>query len=154
MKKRIIYLSLLLGVTTVTLISCGDSNANSETQAQPKATPMAVSTIPNKTVTSYLTYPTTIEGKVNSEVRAKFFLYIQYLLLLVFKLQLLHILYIFLSFLFSTINKIFLQFLQEHSWFNNSDFCNDKVNVFSRKLVSILPINIPLVGILLKSFSI
>ena len=77
MKKRIIYLSLLLGVTTVTLISCGDSNANSETQAQPKATPMAVSTIPNKTVTSYLTYPTTIEGKVNSEVRAKVSGYIQ-----------------------------------------------------------------------------
>jgi len=80
MKKRIIYLSLLLGVTTVTLISCGDSNANPETQAQPKATPMAVSTIPNKTVTSYLTYPTTIEGKVNSEVRAKVSGYIQQVL--------------------------------------------------------------------------
>jgi membrane fusion protein (multidrug efflux system) len=80
MKNKFIYISLLLGVSSTFFLSCGDSTANSGGQAKPKATPMAVTTIPQKNVTSYMTYPTTIEGKVNSEVRAKVSGYIQQVL--------------------------------------------------------------------------
>ena len=50
------------------LISCGnDEKANSPQGSKP----FPVVAIPTKTVTSYDTYPTSIEGIVNSEVRAK-----------------------------------------------------------------------------------
>ena len=55
------------------LISCGDDKAaqqQGQAQAQ-QAMPFPVINIPTKTITGYNSYPTRIEGIVNSEVRAK-----------------------------------------------------------------------------------
>ncbi len=55
------------------LISCGDDKtAQQQGQAQAQqAMPFPVINIPTKTITGYNSYPTRIEGIVNSEVRAK-----------------------------------------------------------------------------------
>ncbi|MGB3145721.1 MAG: efflux RND transporter periplasmic adaptor subunit [Maribacter sp.] len=52
------------------LISCGDGNQKQGAMANgPK--PFQVTTIPTQDITSFTTYPASIEGIVNSEVRAK-----------------------------------------------------------------------------------
>lgn len=53
----------------VLLYSCGDKEKKSQVQQGPS--PFQVTTIPQKTVTGYAIYPTSIEGVNNSEVRAK-----------------------------------------------------------------------------------
>ncbi|HLV69962.1 MAG TPA: efflux RND transporter periplasmic adaptor subunit [Xanthomarina sp.] len=45
--------------------------------SQQQALPLAVAKVPQKNVTAYTTYPTAIEGTINSEVRAKVSGYIQ-----------------------------------------------------------------------------
>ncbi|MCM4166529.1 Efflux pump periplasmic linker BepF [Arenibacter antarcticus] len=53
------------------LASCGsDKSGQISAQARP-ALPFPVMNVPTKTVTTYASYPTNIEGIVNSEVRAK-----------------------------------------------------------------------------------
>lgn len=74
MKKQFIpYLSLFVTVILL-LTGCGNSE-NAKPQAGPggqQGTPyFSVIEIPKKTVTGYTTYPASIEGIVNSEVRAK-----------------------------------------------------------------------------------
>ena len=60
------------------LLSCGeDKNAQEANQAQQQAPPYPVITIPTQTVTGYKSYPTSIEGVVNSQVRAKVQGYVQ-----------------------------------------------------------------------------
>jgi membrane fusion protein (multidrug efflux system) len=51
------------------LVNCGNKEQAQKGPAGP--TPFEVTTIPLKTVTGYTSYPTSIEGIVNSEVRAK-----------------------------------------------------------------------------------
>jgi len=73
------YIGLAAGV--LMLISCGDDKSNQQqAQAQQQVMPYPVITITNKTVTGYNSYPTRIEGIVNSNVRAKVQGYIQQVL--------------------------------------------------------------------------
>lgn len=70
MKKAIKYIAVLAGA--LILVSCG-GDQNSEAKAAPakQAMPYPVTEVPTKTVTGYTTFPVSIEGVVNSEVRAK-----------------------------------------------------------------------------------
>jgi len=71
------YIGLAAGV--LMLISCGDDKSNQQQaqQAQQQAQPFPVIKITTKTVTGYNSFPTRIEGIVNSGVRAKVQGYIQ-----------------------------------------------------------------------------
>ena len=76
MKTIKAYIGLAAGV--LMLISCGDDKSNQQqAQAQSQVMPYPVISITNKTVTGYNSYPTRIEGIVNSDVRAKVQGYIQ-----------------------------------------------------------------------------
>jgi len=70
MKRKIQYIALF--ATALLLMSCGEDN-NSQAQAAPanQAMPYPVTEVPTKTLTGYTSYPVSIEGVVNSEVRAK-----------------------------------------------------------------------------------
>ena len=70
MKRSLKYIALL--ATSLLAVSCGEDQ-NSQAQAAPaqKAAPYPVIVVPAKTVTGNTSYPTSIEGIVNSEVRAK-----------------------------------------------------------------------------------
>src|SRR5690606_10207526 len=62
------YLSFILSFALfIFFFSCVDRQA----QAPPQALPFPVVTAPSKTVTSFSSYPTSIEGIVHSEVRPK-----------------------------------------------------------------------------------
>ncbi len=63
--KRLRYPVLL---ATLLLAACGD---NHQSQQGPAAVPLPVVEVPEKTVTGYTSYPVSIEGTVNSAVRAK-----------------------------------------------------------------------------------
>ncbi|TDN88083.1 membrane fusion protein (multidrug efflux system) [Salegentibacter sp. 24] len=66
--KKIIYFSLFISASILT--SCADSKGGQQAQAMgPK--PFPVLEVPTKTVTGYTSFPTSIEGVVNSEVRTK-----------------------------------------------------------------------------------
>lgn len=65
-KMRIALLLLPLLVLT----SCGEGNAT-KNKVSDEAVPFQVITIPTKDVTAFTTYPASVEGIVNSEVRAK-----------------------------------------------------------------------------------
>ncbi|WP_310993364.1 efflux RND transporter periplasmic adaptor subunit [Aequorivita marina] len=69
--KKIQFTYLLSGMVGICLffVSCG--NDKGQAQQAPQAMPYPVVTIPTETVTAYTTYPTSLEGIVNSEVRAK-----------------------------------------------------------------------------------
>ena len=53
------------------LAACDGKNKSQESHGQQKAMPYPVITLPAETVTAYVTYPTSLEGIINSEVRAK-----------------------------------------------------------------------------------
>ncbi|WP_324719669.1 efflux RND transporter periplasmic adaptor subunit [Salinimicrobium sp. HB62] len=57
-----------LFITALLAISCQD---NEQAQQQTAATPLPVIEVPQRTVTGYTSYPVSIEGTVNSAVRAK-----------------------------------------------------------------------------------
>ncbi len=61
-------MSILLPV--VVLTACGEGNSGPNASAEGPM-PFQVVAIPTKTITSFTTYPASIEGIVNSEVRAK-----------------------------------------------------------------------------------
>ncbi|WP_285901299.1 efflux RND transporter periplasmic adaptor subunit [Arenibacter catalasegens] len=65
--KRITTI-ILIGIATI-LSSCGNKSATQPTSAPPATFP--VSQVQHKTVTGYIDYPASIEGRVNSGVRAK-----------------------------------------------------------------------------------
>ncbi len=72
MKKRsfIHILPVIFGMLFL-LSGCGDDKNAQQAQAAQQKPTLPVVTIPTKTVTAYTTYPASIEGIVNSEVRAK-----------------------------------------------------------------------------------
>ena len=76
MKKIHLYSILNLLLIALTVISC-NSSSQSPQQGQAQAPSFEVSILQQKTITGYRTYPTTIEGRVNSDVRAKVSGYIQ-----------------------------------------------------------------------------
>lgn len=69
MKKRNILYAISLGILMVNS-ACSDGKTGQQAQSQ-QAMPFPVVTAPAKTVTSFSSYPTSIEGIVNSEVRPK-----------------------------------------------------------------------------------
>lgn len=73
MKKRTFttIITALLGIC-ILVVSCGKDEKSGQAGAVAQRTPqLPVITIPTKTVTGYTIYPTSIEGIINSEVRAK-----------------------------------------------------------------------------------
>ncbi len=70
MKNRNLPIILSFGLL-VLFSSCADKKEQAPQQTQPQALPFPVVEVPTKTVTAYTTYPTSIEGIVNSEVRVK-----------------------------------------------------------------------------------
>ncbi|MEY8868354.1 efflux RND transporter periplasmic adaptor subunit [Meridianimaribacter flavus] len=75
MKQFGIYSTIVLGVATLVFTGC--KQEQQQTQQQAQALPFTVTEVPQKSATAYTTYPTTIEGTINSEVRAKVSGYIQ-----------------------------------------------------------------------------
>ncbi len=69
-----IYSFAILGMVAVLFASCKEEQQQAPQQ---QALSLAVTEVPQKNVTAYTTYPTTIEGTINSEVRAKVSGYIQ-----------------------------------------------------------------------------
>ncbi|MCK0147953.1 efflux RND transporter periplasmic adaptor subunit [Arenibacter sp. F26102] len=70
MKNNKLYTILGLSVFLV-IVSCGSKQENPAAAQQAPALPFPVSQVEHKTVTGYIDYPATIEGRVNSDVRAK-----------------------------------------------------------------------------------
>ncbi|MEM5539007.1 efflux RND transporter periplasmic adaptor subunit [Olleya sp. AS48] len=69
MKHNRLLTILSLGVFLV-IVSCGNKDQNQPVAEAPPS-PFPVTQLQTKTVTGFTEYPTTIEGKVNSDVRAK-----------------------------------------------------------------------------------
>ncbi|MEG3656351.1 efflux RND transporter periplasmic adaptor subunit [Arenibacter palladensis] len=70
MKNNKLYTILGLSVFLV-IVSCGSKQENAAAAQQAPPLPFPVSQVELKTVTGYIDYPATIEGRVNSDVRAK-----------------------------------------------------------------------------------
>lgn len=70
MKQYKIHIITALSIVALVSTSCKQEKPQQQSQQQ-QAMPLAVTTVPQKEVTTYNTYPTTIEGTINSEVRAK-----------------------------------------------------------------------------------
>lgn len=75
MRKTRIYGITMLGIVAMAFTGC--KKEQQQVPNQQRALPLAVIAVPQKNVTAYTSYPTTIEGTVNSEVRAKVSGYIQ-----------------------------------------------------------------------------
>ncbi|MBU2907188.1 MULTISPECIES: efflux RND transporter periplasmic adaptor subunit [Arenibacter] len=70
MKINKLYTILGLSLFLV-IVSCGSKQENAAAAQQAPPLPFPVSQVEHKTVTGYTDYPATIEGRVNSDVRAK-----------------------------------------------------------------------------------
>lgn len=71
MKKRKYFLILIALTGLAGLVSCGEGKSNEKSSAEGPAPAYPVLEVPRRTVTSYSSYPASIEGSVNSAVRAK-----------------------------------------------------------------------------------
>lgn len=71
---------ILLSGALLSLSSCSDGQKNNPSMGQQQAMPFPVSEIATRTVTSYNEYPTSLEGTLNSVVRAKASGYITHVL--------------------------------------------------------------------------
>lgn len=76
MKRTTLYTLLGLSLFLV-IVSCENTPGNASTKQQAPPPSFPISKIQSKTVTGYATYPTNVEGIINSEVRAKVSGYIQ-----------------------------------------------------------------------------
>ena len=74
MKRLHIYSFAILGGLALLISSCKQEQQQAPQQ---QALSLAVTEVSQKSVTAYTTYPTAIEGIINSEVRAKVSGYIQ-----------------------------------------------------------------------------
>jgi len=70
MKNNKLYTILGLSLFLV-IVSCGNKEKNAAAAQQAAPPPFPVAQVQPKTVTGYTDYPATIEGRVNSDVRAK-----------------------------------------------------------------------------------
>ncbi len=70
MQNNKLYTILGLSLFLV-IVSCGSKQENTAAAPQTPPLPFPVSQVEHKTVTGYIDYPATIEGRVNSDVRAK-----------------------------------------------------------------------------------
>ena len=70
--RKIKFTSMLPALVGIALLlaSCGNEN-NQPAQYGQQAMPYPVVTVPLQTVTAYVTYPTSLQGIIDSEVRAK-----------------------------------------------------------------------------------
>ena len=71
MKMKTLIKNIAFFASILLFLSCGNEENTQQAQAAPQARPFPVISIPAKTVTAYTTYPASIEGIINSEVRAK-----------------------------------------------------------------------------------
>lgn len=62
---------LLLSGALLSLVSCSDGQKNDQGMGQQQAMPYPVSEISTRTITTFKEYPTSLEGTLNSVVRAK-----------------------------------------------------------------------------------
>ncbi|MDF0717719.1 efflux RND transporter periplasmic adaptor subunit [Muricauda sp. 334s03] len=74
MRRSFINHLFLTGIAVTLFASC---KQNQQAPQQQSALPFEVTAVPTKNLTTYTSYPTTIEGAINSEVRAKVSGYIQ-----------------------------------------------------------------------------
>ncbi len=78
--KKIRFTYLLPSLVGIGLFFASCGNDKDQAQHAPQAMPFPVVTVPSQTVIAYTTYPTSLEGIVNSEVRAKTSGYITHVL--------------------------------------------------------------------------
>src|SRR5690554_6274418 len=78
--KYILYLLPSMVVINMLLASCGNDTGNQGQFGQQQALPFPVITVPSDTITAYATYPTSLEGIINSGVWARTSGYISKLL--------------------------------------------------------------------------
>lgn len=79
--KKNSFIFILSSITMLLfVVSCSDKDKTQATNTQQQALPFPVTQLEQKTVTGYTEYPTTIEGVVNSDVRAKVAGYVQQVL--------------------------------------------------------------------------
>ncbi|KKL22106.1 hypothetical protein LCGC14_2438750, partial [marine sediment metagenome] len=71
--KKVTFTPIIPALLAICILfaSCGKKEGSGRAAAAQQTPQLPVITIPTKTVTAYTTYPTSIEGIVNSEVRAK-----------------------------------------------------------------------------------
>src|SRR5690554_7331755 len=62
---------LLPGLLAIGLLFANCGNNADQAQRAPQAMPYPVITVPSDSITAYATFPTSLEGVINSEVRAK-----------------------------------------------------------------------------------
>lgn len=74
MKRISTFYIMAFGIFTLFLTGC---KKQEQAPQQPQALPFIVAVVPQKNVTTFISYPTTIEGTINSDVRAKVSGYIQ-----------------------------------------------------------------------------
>lgn len=70
-KMKFSYLLSALAGISLFLTSCGNDQGNQQQQQGQQAMPYPVVTVPSETVTAYATFPASLQGIVDSEVRAK-----------------------------------------------------------------------------------
>lgn len=70
MRNKVTFLLLLSG-TLFSLVSCSNGQKNAQGMGQQQAMPYPVSEITTRDITTYKEYPTSLEGTLNSAVRAK-----------------------------------------------------------------------------------
>ncbi|MCH4822358.1 efflux RND transporter periplasmic adaptor subunit [Gramella lutea] len=71
MKKRKYFLIVIALTSLAGLVSCGEGNSNEKSASSGPPPTYPVLEVPRRTITSFNSYPATIEGSVNSDVRAK-----------------------------------------------------------------------------------
>lgn len=69
--KKIQFPLSLLGLLTIGFLFASCGNDANQAQQAPQAMPFPVITVPSDSITAYATFPTSLEGIINSEVRAK-----------------------------------------------------------------------------------
>lgn len=69
MRNKVTF--LLLSGALFSLVSCSDGQKNNQGMGQQQAMPYPVSEISTRTITTFKEYPTSLEGTLNSVVRAK-----------------------------------------------------------------------------------
>ena len=70
MRNKVIFLLLVSGAL-FSLVSCSDGQNQNQNMRQQQAMPFPVSEITTRSITSFNEYPTSLEGTLNSAVRAK-----------------------------------------------------------------------------------